>query len=80
LPNKLLEQYFIIKNVNQFWISLSNAYPNLYKEASKKLVSFATTYICDSRFLTLTTIKTKSRNKLDVEPTIHISLTNSIEA
>ncbi|KAL4083263.1 hypothetical protein QTP88_028593 [Uroleucon formosanum] len=78
--DKLLEQSFNTKNLNQFWISLSNEYPNLYEEALKKLVPFATTYLCESGFSTLTTIKTKSRNKLDVEPTMCISLTNSIEA
>lgn len=78
--DKSLEQSFNTKNLIQFWISLSNEYPNLYEEALKKLVPFATTYLCESGFSTLTTIKTKSRNKLDVEPTMRISLTNSIEA
>jgi len=78
--DKLLEQSFNTKNLNQFWISLRNEYPNLYEEALKKLVPFATTYLCESGFSTLTTIKTKARNKLDVEPTMRISLTNSIEA
>ncbi|XP_060879137.1 protein FAM200A-like [Metopolophium dirhodum] len=75
--DKLLEQS---KNLNQFWISLRNEYPNLYEEAIKKLVPFATTYLCEFGFSTLTTIKTKPRNKLDVEPMMRISLTNSIEA
>jgi zinc finger BED domain-containing protein 5/7/8/9 len=78
--DKLLEQSFNTKNLNQFWISLRNEYPNLYEEALKKLVPFATTYLCEFGFSTLTTIKTKARNKLDVEPTMRISLTNSIEA
>ncbi|CAI6376269.1 unnamed protein product [Macrosiphum euphorbiae] len=78
--DKLLEQSFNTKNLNQFWISLRNEYPNLYEEALKKLVPFATTYLCESGFSTLTTIKTKARNKLDVEPTMRISFTNSIEA
>ncbi|KAL4141935.1 hypothetical protein QTP88_004478 [Uroleucon formosanum] len=37
LSDKLLEQSFNTKNVNQFWISLSNEYHNLYEEALKKL-------------------------------------------
>jgi hypothetical protein len=78
--DKLLEQSLNTKNFNQFWISLSNEYPNLYEEALKKLVPFATTYLCESGFSTLNTIKTKSKNKLDVESTKRISLTNSIEA
>ncbi|KAL4132463.1 hypothetical protein QTP88_009607 [Uroleucon formosanum] len=78
--DKLLEQSFNTKNLNQFWISLSNEYANLYEEALKKLVPFTTTYLSESGFSTLTPIKTKSRNKLDVEPTMRISLTNSIEA
>jgi len=78
--DKLLDQSFNTKNLNKFWISLNNEYPNPYKEALKKLVPFATTYLCESGFSTLTTIKTKSRNKLDVESTMRISLTNSIEA
>ncbi|KAE9540093.1 hypothetical protein AGLY_005345 [Aphis glycines] len=53
--DKLLEQSFNTKSLNQFWISLSKEYPNLYEEALKK-------------------------NKLDVESTMRISLTNSIEA
>jgi len=71
--DKLLEQSFKTKNLNQFWISIKrNWYPYLYEEILKKLVPFVTTYtyLCKFAYSTLTTIKTKSRDKLDIEPTI----------
>lgn len=77
--DKYISYGFTYINENEFWISLSNEYPDLCQEALKKLVPFATTYLCESGFSTLTTIKTKSRNKLDVEPTMRVSLTNSIK-
>lgn len=50
------------------------------KKTLNKLISFAPLYLRESRFSTLTIVKAKSRNKLNVKPTVRVSLTNSIEA
>uniref|UniRef100_A0A8C4WVN9 Uncharacterized protein n=1 Tax=Eptatretus burgeri TaxID=7764 RepID=A0A8C4WVN9_EPTBU len=49
-----------------FWLSVQDAYPLLRKKASVRHIQFATTYLSESRFSDLATIKTKSRNRLDV--------------
>lgn len=46
------------------------------KSAVKKLLPFATTYLCESAFSTYTYIKNKYRNKLDGSHDLRIKLTN----
>jgi len=78
--DKGLEQIFHSnKNISKFWIKIQSEYPALTEEALKKLIPFSTTYLCEAGFSTMTTIKTKSRNRLDISPTMRISLSKSIE-
>jgi len=78
--DKGLEQIFHSnKNISKFWIKTQSEYPALTEEALKKLIPFSTTYLCEAGFSTMTTIKTKSRNRLDISPTMRISLSKSIE-
>ena len=51
---------------SSFWLSLHDSYPQLSKKASAILVQFATTCLCEAGFSDLTSIKTKSRNRLNV--------------
>jgi hypothetical protein len=41
------------------------------------LIPFATTYLCESRFLTLATMKTKNRNRLDIKHDMRVALSNT---
>ena len=61
------------EDVSSFWLSLHDSYPLLGKKASVMLVQFATTYLCESGFSDLATIKTKSRNRLDVRSDIRLA-------
>lgn len=78
--DKGLEQIFNSnKNISKFWIKIQYEYPALTEEALKKLILFSTTYLCEAGFSTMTTIKTKSRNRLDISPTMRISLSKSVD-
>ncbi|XP_060858935.1 zinc finger MYM-type protein 6-like [Metopolophium dirhodum] len=67
------------KNIGQFWIKVQNEYPSLAEEALKLLIPFSTTYLCENGFSTLTTIKNKTRNRLEISSAMRISLTKSIK-
>jgi zinc finger BED domain-containing protein 5/7/8/9 len=53
--------------VSKFWIQAHKVYPQLSDKAIRLLITFATTYLCEAGFLTLTAIKRKYSNTLDVE-------------
>lgn len=67
------------KNIGQFWIKVQNEYPSLAEEALKLLIPFSTTYLCENGFSTLTTIKNKTRNRLEISSAMRISLTKTIK-
>ena len=51
------------ENRSSFW--LSQAFKIAYEEVVKKLLPFATSYLCEQGFPTLMNIKTKNRNRLN---------------
>ena len=51
---------------SSFSFSLHDSYPLLSKKASVILVQFATAYLCKAGFSDLASMKTKSRNRLNV--------------
>jgi len=53
-------------------------YPVLAKKALQSILPFVTTYLCESGFSTLVTIKTKSRNRLDAEDDMRVAMSKSI--
>jgi hypothetical protein len=62
----LLTQGFSNQNLDKFWCSQIAAYAVLAKKAFSALIPFATTYLCESGFSTLVSVKTKAaRNRLD---------------
>jgi hypothetical protein len=64
-------------DVSYFWMSrAAKAFKIAHEEAVKKLLPFATTYLCEHGFSTLMNIKTKQRNRLDPEDSIQIALTS----
>ena len=65
------------KSLSQFWCDMSESYPQISKLAFRTLLPFATTYLCESGFLTLLHIKTKERNRMKVEHHMRLALSNT---
>lgn len=78
LRTKEMVRYeFQSKGLGEFWCSLKEGYPRLAKRAMGALIPFATTYLCESGFSALVTIKTKSRNRLDVRHDMRVALSKT---
>ena len=53
------------------------SYHFLAKQAFSPLIPFATTYLCEAAFSALVTIKTKHRNRLDVQHDLRVALSKT---
>lgn len=62
--------------VDRFWLGVRNEYPELVSKAMKLLIPFATSYLCESGFSRMVSIKTKSRNRLSLENDMILCITN----
>lgn len=71
-----LKLIFTQKHLGQFWMHVYSEYTALSKKALMFLMPFATTYLCETGFSALVAIKTKYRNKLDVQPDLCLKLTS----
>lgn len=60
--------------LTDFWIKASDTYPELANIALSTLTPFATTYLCEVTFSTLTVIKTKHRNALQAENPLRLAV------
>ena len=58
-----------------FWLSLQKEYPSLSYKANKLLVVFSITYLCEKTFSAMSIIKTKQRNRMDVNAKLRLSET-----
>ena len=65
------------KDITSFWLSIQDEYPLLSKMASEMYVQCATTYLCETGFSELATIKTKARNRLDVRSDIRVAVSKT---
>ena len=68
-------------SLTQFWANVQSMEPSLSdlcKQAVTALLPFPTTYLCESGFSTLTTMKTKYRNRLQSEDHIRCALATII--
>ena len=59
-----------------FWVSMCRVYTALSKFVIKQLIPFATTYLCEAGFSAMSVLKTKKRNRLDVEDNMRLCLCN----
>ena len=64
-------------DISSFWLSLHVAYPLLSKKASEMYVQCYTTYLCETVFSDLETIKTKASNRLDVRSDIRLAVSKT---
>ena len=88
IPEEMQEQFIEFKNdstardiyhekpLSQFWCDMTESYPQISKLGFQTLLPFATTYLCESGFLTLLHIKTKERNRMKVEHKMRLALPN----
>ena len=58
------EQILILCLQAHFWISMMDSYPHLANVVLKLILSFPTTYKCETAFTTLLNLKCKTRNKM----------------
>lgn len=82
--DSLLQQQMKTVSIDQFWAQLRSADPQssgtdysvLCDHALKMLVHFSSTYLCESAFSKLTYLKSKYRNRLEVEPDLRLNLSS----
>ena len=70
----LKEQYPKDSTNIPFWASMNPVYPTVSKFVIRKLILFATTWLCETAFSALCVLKTKHRNRLDVEADLRLCL------
>ncbi|KAG7156439.1 Zinc finger BED domain-containing protein 5-like 8, partial [Homarus americanus] len=56
------------KYLTVFWCSMYQSYPKVSEIALRVILSFSTTYLCESGFSILLQLKNKIRNRLHVDP------------
>ena len=72
--SELLKIEFNAKTLEEFWCSQKQSYQSLAKQAIRSMIPFATTYLCEAGFLALVTMKTKHRNRMDVQHDMRVAL------
>ena len=75
--NEKLSIDFKSMELPQFWCTLAIAYPTLARRAYRVIVPFVTTYLCESGFSALVTLKTKARNRLSVKHDMRVCLSKT---
>ena len=86
LKDKLLElcadeglrNSFESNSLASFWIKIKSEYPRLSGMAIKTLLPFPSTYLCKAGFSTMSCLKGKQRNALDIHAPLRVAL-SSIE-
>ena len=82
LKNKLLElsgneglhNLFKSTSFAYFWIKVKAKYSRLSKMAIKTLLPFPSTYLCQAGFSTMSYLKGKRRNALDIHAPLQVAL------
>ena len=65
--DRSLKVQFSQLQLTDFWLYVMTDYPGLSRKALKCLTVFPTAYLCETAFSHLTYLKSKLRNKLEVE-------------
>ena len=76
-PSELLKIEFNAKTLEEFWCSQQQSYQSLAKQAIRSMIPFATMYLCEAGFSALVTMKTKHRNRMDVQHDIRVALSKT---
>ena len=74
----IFKNLFAEKELSEFWICLNRQYPLLTREALKLLLPFGSSYLCEQGFSTLTEMKSKKRERLQiVDEEMRVSLSTT---
>ena len=65
--NASAEEGFKKLDLETFWVTYLPVYPLNSHQALRSLTMFGSTYLCEAAFSTLVAVKTKYRNKPNVE-------------
>ncbi|KAF7644373.1 hypothetical protein LDENG_00223080 [Lucifuga dentata] len=65
-----LKVKFSATTLTQFCCDAGREYPDLAEQAIKELLPFGSTYLCEVTFSAMAHIKTKQRNRLDLEKSL----------
>lgn len=76
--NRILAMQFESDTLEKYWCSTMKMFPKLSEIALSVLIPFATTYLCESGFSALVSIKTKFRNRLDVQSDMRIAISSRV--
>ncbi len=71
-----LKELFSSCPLSSFWAALMQEYPELFDIALKILLPFASTYLCEAGFSKMTALKTKYRNRAQIEDDLRLRLSN----
>jgi hypothetical protein len=75
--DRILQLVFLFKDVCVFWLIIKNEYPVVAELASRVLLPFATSHLCESACPALTYIKSKYRTRLaNVEADLRAALSD----
>lgn len=89
LPDAFQDQFLELKNdssakdmyeekeISVFWSLIDQSYQKVAELAIRTLLPFVSTYLCEAGFSMFFNIKTKQRNKLDVEPDLRCALSKT---
>ena len=69
---------FESKTQKQYWCLAMDMFPKLCEKAPIVLMPFMTTYLCESGFSGLLSIKTKSGNRLSAQADIRVAISNKV--
>jgi len=75
--NKGLESTFNSTSNSKLWIRMKNEYPKLHEIAIRFLLCFSNTYLCESAFSTVTVLRKKKRNRLQLSDGLRLAITST---
>ena len=70
----MLRELFKSLPLDMFWLQLNSEYEQLSNKAVFKILQFPSTYLCEQAFSSMTTIKTKNRNRLQLEGPLRLAV------
>ncbi|RVE41392.1 hypothetical protein evm_013958 [Chilo suppressalis] len=62
----ILKRLFEEKELSEFWVCLNPRFPKLSSKAVESLLPFGSSYLCEKGFSTLTEMKSKKRERLQM--------------